>query len=202
MKQITRIPVQADSVLPQAVRLFEMLKQRGKHAALIVPDMQTARVVSKQLSLPDGCVFGASAPGARWMRGHAFETYVIAYESLCADAVHRELPEEGRFIDLLASRQAALADAHIYIFTESHGRVTTDTQRTNPMFEFELKERVKILISGEKGHVKARAEFVNAINEYQIHYRSADGRAVEGWFQETDLTGDRDPTACPGPLPA
>lgn len=66
------------------------------------------------------------------------------------------------------------------------------------MFKFELKQPVIISISGEKGHVKARAEFVSAINEYQIHYLSAEGRAVEGWFQETDLRGKSDFPAFPG----
>lgn len=138
MKRVTRIPVQADSLTLQAANLFDTLHSRGKHAALIVPDVYTADMIRKTLSLPEGCVFSATAPGARWMRGRAFEVYVIANESLCADAVHRELPGEGQFIDLLASRQKTFADAHIYAFTEASARhqyhdcVTTDTRQDTP----------------------------------------------------------------------
>lgn len=122
MKNVTRIPVQADSLTLQAANFFDTLRQRGKHAALIVPDMYTAGMTRTALSLPDGCVFAATEPGARWMRGRAFEVYVIANESLCAAAVHRELPGEGEFIHLLAQRQATFPVAHIYAFTEAKAR--------------------------------------------------------------------------------
>lgn len=132
MKRVTRIPVQADGLTLQAANLFDSLRSRGKHAALIVPDVYTADMIRKALSLPEGCVFSATAPGARWMLGRAFEVYVIANESLCADAVHRELPGEGQFIHLLASRQATFTDAHIYAFTPARARVTTDTRQDTP----------------------------------------------------------------------
>lgn len=138
MIRLTRIPVQASDILTQAANLFDTLRQRGKNAALITPDAYTADMIRKMLSLPEGCVFSATAPGARWMRGRQFEAYVIANESLCADAVHRELPCEGQFIQLLASRQATFTDACIYAFTEARARhqhrdrVTTDTQQAPP----------------------------------------------------------------------
>lgn len=137
MKHLTRIPVKPESVLLQAANLFDALRQCGKNAALIVPDMWTVEMIRERLSLPDGCVFAATAPGTRWLSGRAFEVYVIANETLCADAVHREQPGEGQFIHLLAHRQSTFPDAHIYAFTESRERVTTDTQQTVrlPMFK-------------------------------------------------------------------
>lgn len=129
MKRVTRIPVQTDSQTLQAANFFDALRQRGKLAALIVPDMYTAQMIRKALALSDKCVFAATEPGARWIRGRAFEVYVIANETLCADAVRRELPGEGEFIHLLANRQLPFPDAHIYAFTEARQRVTTDTQR-------------------------------------------------------------------------
>lgn len=47
---------------------------------------------------------------------------------------------------------------------------------------------VKVTISGEQGHVKARAEYTNCRNQYLIHYLAADGRAVDSWFDEDELT--------------
>lgn len=138
MKKTTRIPVQADSLLIQAVHLFDELCRRGTDAALIVPDVFTATQINLSLSVRDKRVFGANDKGARWMFGRAFAVYVIANESLCADAVHRELPGEGQFIHLLASRQTTFADAHIYAFTEAKARhrhrdcVTTDTRQDTP----------------------------------------------------------------------
>lgn len=129
MKRVTRIPVQTDSQTLQAANFFDALRQRGKLAALIVPDMYTAQMIRKALALSDKCVFAATEPGARWILGRAFEVYVIANETLCAEAVHRELPGEGEFIHLLAARQSPFPDAHIYAFTEARQRVTTDTQR-------------------------------------------------------------------------
>ena len=55
-------------------------------------------------------------------------------------------------------------------------------------FKHELGQSVKVTISGEKGHVKARAEYVNCRNQYLIHYLAADGRAVDSWFDENELT--------------
>ncbi|HDT2133536.1 hypothetical protein F3J31_12725 [Enterobacter sp. Acro-832] len=55
-------------------------------------------------------------------------------------------------------------------------------------FKYGLKQQVKVAISGETGHVKARAEYANFTNQYLIHYLAADGRAVDSWFDESELT--------------
>src|SRR5471030_2889960 len=54
-------------------------------------------------------------------------------------------------------------------------------------FMFELAAKVVVLISGEAGQVKARAEYVNHANAYLIHYKAADGRAVDSWFDEDEI---------------
>ncbi|MFC0140625.1 hypothetical protein ACFFJN_11355 [Erwinia mallotivora] len=59
-------------------------------------------------------------------------------------------------------------------------------------FKFELNQFVEIGISGEMGHIKSRAESCNHCNQYQIHYKSADGRAVERWFDEEDIVAVED----------
>ncbi|ENZ85856.1 hypothetical protein D088_780048 [Salmonella enterica subsp. houtenae serovar 16:z4,z32:-- str. RKS3027] len=46
---------------------------------------------------------------------------------------------------------------------------------------------MKISVSGEKGHVKARAEYTHCCNQYLIHYQAADGRAVDSWFEEGEI---------------
>ncbi len=55
------------------------------------------------------------------------------------------------------------------------------------MFKFELGSKVKVLISNETGYVKARAEYAEGPNQIFIHYKAADGRAVDAWFQEDEL---------------
>lgn len=139
MKRVTRIPVQADSMLIQAVRLFDELRQRGTDAALIVPDAVAADAVKKALSLTDKHVLNASMPRhPHWIIRRVFPVYVIADEAQCADAVHRIFPGEGQFIHLLASRQKTFANAHVYAFTEAKARhqhrhrVTTDTRQDPP----------------------------------------------------------------------
>ena len=58
-------------------------------------------------------------------------------------------------------------------------------------FEFGLKERVMISVSHERGHVKGRAQYSSGMeNHYEIHYKAADGRAVDGWFLESELAKD------------
>ncbi|MGC6387240.1 hypothetical protein ACMV8I_06170 [Ewingella sp. S1.OA.A_B6] len=54
-------------------------------------------------------------------------------------------------------------------------------------FKFELAAQVMILISGEAGQIKARAEYMNHANAYLIHYKAADGRAVNSWFDENEI---------------
>lgn len=55
------------------------------------------------------------------------------------------------------------------------------------MFKFELGQKVKVSISGESGFVKGRAEYEDGPNQIFIHYLAADGRAVDDWFQESEL---------------
>jgi hypothetical protein len=55
------------------------------------------------------------------------------------------------------------------------------------MFNFELNQYVAISVSNEMGHIKGRAEYADHANGYQVHYKAADGRAEEKWFDENDL---------------
>lgn len=55
-------------------------------------------------------------------------------------------------------------------------------------FKYELNQAVRVAISGEDGYVKARAEYATFANQYLLHYRAADGRAVDSWFDESELT--------------
>ena len=55
------------------------------------------------------------------------------------------------------------------------------------MFKFNLQERVRVACSGETGQVIGRAEYAASANSYMVRYRSADGRAVETWWQEDAL---------------
>ena len=55
-------------------------------------------------------------------------------------------------------------------------------------FKYELSQEVKATISGEKGHIKARAEYTTSGNHYFVHYLTADGRATDRWFEENELT--------------
>lgn len=55
-------------------------------------------------------------------------------------------------------------------------------------FKHELTQAVQVTISGEQGHIKARAEYANSTNQYLIHYLAADGRGVDGWFEEGELS--------------
>lgn len=119
MKQVTRIPVNPLSMTGQAVLLFEQLLSRGKHAALIVPDMYTVRMVQEAAGLPVDRIFSAAEPGCKWMRGKAFAVYVVDNEALCAHGVEREMPGEGAFLSLLRSRMSTFPDGQVYAFTES-----------------------------------------------------------------------------------
>lgn len=55
-------------------------------------------------------------------------------------------------------------------------------------FDFDLGDSVFILASSEKGEVIGRAEYNNgAPNNYFLRYKSADGRAVEAWWEENAI---------------
>jgi len=56
------------------------------------------------------------------------------------------------------------------------------------MFKFDLKATATITVSGEKGTIVARSENIRVENQYLVEYRAADGRAVEAWFFESQLT--------------
>lgn len=55
-------------------------------------------------------------------------------------------------------------------------------------FKFNLGQTVVISVSGETGEVIARAEYKTSAESYYVRYRSADGRAVEAWWQEDALS--------------
>jgi hypothetical protein len=55
-------------------------------------------------------------------------------------------------------------------------------------FKFELGAQVTIAVSGESGEVLGRAEYQSSENGYFIRYKSADGRAVEQWWNESALS--------------
>lgn len=59
-------------------------------------------------------------------------------------------------------------------------------------FKFDLNQFIEIGISGEMGHIKSRAESCNHCNQYLVHYKAADGRAVESWFDEDDIAAVED----------
>ena len=54
-------------------------------------------------------------------------------------------------------------------------------------FAFQLHEAVAIAISGEKGHVIARAEYAYGEDQYLIRYKNAHGAATEEWWAESAL---------------
>lgn len=59
------------------------------------------------------------------------------------------------------------------------------------MFKHELGQAVQITISGEEGRIKGRAEYQNDANQYCAHYLSADGRVMNVWFEEGELSPAR-----------
>lgn len=51
-------------------------------------------------------------------------------------------------------------------------------------FTFQLRDQVRITVSGETGEVTGRAQYVNSGNSYRIRYSEAGtGRAVEQWWE-------------------
>jgi len=55
-------------------------------------------------------------------------------------------------------------------------------------FEYELGAEVKIGVSGERGVVIGRAQYLDSKNCYYLRYMAADGRATESWWNEGALT--------------
>lgn len=62
-------------------------------------------------------------------------------------------------------------------------------------FKFQLNQVVEIGISGEVGHVQGRARYSGHIKSYRVHYKAADGRAQEKWFDEADIIAVEDERA-------
>ena len=59
-------------------------------------------------------------------------------------------------------------------------------------FKFDLNQFIAISISDEMGHIKSRTESCNYCDQYLVHYKAADGRAVESWFNEDDIIAGED----------
>ncbi len=55
-------------------------------------------------------------------------------------------------------------------------------------FQFDLGAKVKLL-SGERGTIIGRGEYVNSEDTYFVRYVAADGRLVEAWWQESAIAG-------------
>jgi len=54
-------------------------------------------------------------------------------------------------------------------------------------FKFSLGQQARIAISGETGEITGRAEYSTTENTYFLRYKSADGRAVTQWWEESAL---------------
>jgi hypothetical protein len=54
-------------------------------------------------------------------------------------------------------------------------------------WEFELNQNVALSLSGEKGIVVGRAEYVNAPNSYRVRYVDAHGCQQCEWFDADSI---------------
>lgn len=64
-------------------------------------------------------------------------------------------------------------------------------------FKFNLGQQARIAVSGETGEVTGRAEYTTIENTYYLRYKSADGRAVQTWWDESALeSAERQQPAC------
>lgn len=55
-------------------------------------------------------------------------------------------------------------------------------------FKFSLGQQARITVSGETGEVTGRSEYTTLENTYYLRYKSADGRAVQAWWDESSLS--------------
>lgn len=62
------------------------------------------------------------------------------------------------------------------------------TKYNQAEFTFALNQSVVINASSEEGRVISRAQYVTSEDDYLLHYRAADGRAVTGWFGESMIS--------------
>jgi hypothetical protein len=60
----------------------------------------------------------------------------------------------------------------------------------NNAFVFNLGQKVKMILSDERGIIKGRAEYSMADNSYLVLYKAADGRMVDSWWYERELVDD------------
>lgn len=67
--------------------------------------------------------------------------------------------------------------------------------QTPTPYKFKLGQQASIAVSGETGQIIARAEYTTGTNSYLLRYKSADGRAVEAWWNEDAVALDNAPTA-------
>lgn len=54
-------------------------------------------------------------------------------------------------------------------------------------FKFEIKQNVRVVVSGETGQIQGRAEYAAAENSYLVRYKQTNGVATESWWQESAL---------------
>lgn len=50
--------------------------------------------------------------------------------------------------------------------------------------KFKLGQQVQIKVSSEVGEVVGHAEYLATENTYYLRYKSADGRAVQAWWDD------------------
>lgn len=62
------------------------------------------------------------------------------------------------------------------------------TKYNQAEFTFALNQSVVINASSEEGRVISRAQYATSEDDYLLHYRAADGRAVTGWFGESMIS--------------
>lgn len=65
-------------------------------------------------------------------------------------------------------------------------------------FKFSPGQQVCITVSGETGEVVGRAEYLTTENSYYLRYKSADGRAVQAWWDESALASHQPCRRCGG----
>ena len=78
--------------------------------------------------------------------------------------------------------------AEIEAILKEHPEVSYEPNSEPTSFVFELGDDV-VLLSGEKGYIIGRAEFAEGIDSYLVRYKAADGRLVEGWWNEPAIFG-------------
>lgn len=54
-------------------------------------------------------------------------------------------------------------------------------------YKLALNQKVKLALSEEEGVVTARAEYAVGPNQYRVLYKSADGRQVTEWWEESHI---------------